>query len=77
MGPLRIGWEVWRTRSGAPAPRELLDLLLRCKELRNAASHAGEPMPLETAHEARSLMNRSIGLIGELGIRSWGGCAPT
>jgi hypothetical protein len=73
MGPLRIGWEVWRTRSGAPAPRELLDLLLRCKELRNAASHAGAPIPLETAHEARSLMNRSIELIGELGIRSWGG----
>ena len=73
MGPLRIGREVWRTRSGAPALRELLDHLLRCKELRNAESHAGAPMQLDTADEARSLISQSNGLIDGFGITSWGG----
>lgn len=73
MGPLRLGWEAWRASNGRPAPRELIDLLLQCKDFRNAAAHAGEPVRLETAREAQVAMKRAIGMIAELGIRSWAG----
>jgi len=73
MGPLRLGWEAWRASNGKPAPRELIELLLRCKDFRNAASHAGEQVRLETAREAQVAMKRAIGMIAGLGIRSWAG----
>jgi hypothetical protein len=73
MGPLRLGWEAWRASNGRPAPRELIDLLLQCKDFRNAASHAGEPVRLETARAAQVAIKRAIGMIAELGIRSWAG----
>jgi hypothetical protein len=71
MGPLRLGWEAWRARTDAPVPRELIDLLLRCKEFRNAAAHPGESLARATAHEAQLETKRAIAMIGGLGIRSW------
>ena len=71
MGPLRLGWETWRAMIAAPVPRELIDLLLLCKEFRNAAAHPGEVMPLESALQAQHATRHGIKMIGELGIRNW------
>jgi hypothetical protein len=71
MGPLRLGWESWRASKCTPVPRELVDLLLQCKDFRNAASHSGEPVRFDTACEAQAAIRRAIGMIAELGIRSW------
>jgi hypothetical protein len=73
MGPLRLGWEAWRASNSMPVPRELVDLLLQCKDFRNAAAHPGEPIPFETACEAQAAIRRAIGMIAELGIRNWAG----
>jgi len=71
MGPLRLGWEAWRASNSMPVPRELVELLLQCKDFRNAAAQPGEPILFETACEARAAIRRAIGMIAELGIRSW------
>jgi hypothetical protein len=73
MGPLRLGWESWRASKSMPVPRELVDLLLQCKDFRNAAAHPGEPVRFDTACEAQAAIRRAIGMIAELGIRSWAG----
>jgi hypothetical protein len=73
MGPLRLGWEAWRASRSEPVPPELIDLLLRCKEFRNAASHPGNPLGLETALEAQRCIRRAIDTINTLGIRNWAG----
>jgi hypothetical protein len=72
MGPLRLGWETWRARIGIPAPRELSELLIRCKDIRNLAAHPSDPMPLELAHQAQLLTLRAIEMVNALGIRNWG-----
>ena len=72
MGPLRLGWEAWRARVGAPVPQDLTALLLRCKDTRNAASHAGEPIQFRHALEAQADMREAISMIAGLGIQSWG-----
>lgn len=71
MGPLRLGWEAWRASMSAPVPRGLIDLLLQCKEFRNAASHPGAPINIETAQAAKATIRHAIGMIAGLGIRSW------
>jgi hypothetical protein len=71
MGPLRLGWEAWRARVGAPVPQELTALLLRCKDTRNAASHAGEPIQFRHALKAQADMRKAISMIAGLGIQSW------
>jgi hypothetical protein len=71
MGSLRLGWEAWRARVDAPVPRPLIDLLLQCKEHRNAAAHPGAPIGRATALDAQNAVHRAIEMIAGMGIPSW------
>jgi hypothetical protein len=71
MGSLRLGWEAWRARVDAPVPRPLIDLLLQCKEHRNAAAHPGAPIGQATALDAQNAVHRAIEMIVGMGIKSW------